>query len=103
MMSLLTELLEIVCSRSTKMLRLWRWRLLHQRLKLAMVDLAGAGLRNILHHLDLARDAEIRQPLRLDGVADFVQGPLAASKHGEDLRPAGQLPAACAGAKAKEK
>ena len=52
-------------------------------MKLAIVDFAGAELRNLLHHFYLARHAEIRQPLGFDGVADFVQGQLRFVGHGD--------------------
>src|ERR1035438_2496599 len=62
----------------------WIRRRFHQRLKLAMVDLAGAQLGNLLHDFYLARDAQIRQPLGFDGVAYFVQGQLRFVGHGDE-------------------
>src|ERR1039458_4312443 len=60
-----------------------RWRF-HLRLKLAVIHLAGAELRNLLHRFYPARPAQIRQPLRFDGVADFVQGQLRFVGHGDE-------------------
>ena len=51
-----------------------------------MVHLAGAELRNLLHHFYLARHAEICQPSGFDGVADFVQGQLRFVGHGKPRR-----------------